>query len=134
MHSFFCFPTCHCFLSSSKVFLTAVTFVQVLSHTDFPSPKLYIKECGIKGKTSFFPFTDKRKLLCFQDSQKANLTCCQNATTTKKSLFLVFLFSMCGLKRSFGGTIYVKSRFPEQTKKPFQFNQVWKNSLHYLTV
>lgn len=41
-HSFFflfCFLTCHC-LSYSKAFLTAAFFVQVLSHIDFPSPKL----------------------------------------------------------------------------------------------
>lgn len=51
---FFCFPTCHCFLFYSEVLLIAAAFVQALSHIDFPSPKLYIKECGIKEKIFSF--------------------------------------------------------------------------------
>lgn len=51
---FFCFSTCHSFLFYSEVLLIAAAFVQVLSLIDFPSPKLYIKECGIKEKIFSF--------------------------------------------------------------------------------
>lgn len=68
-------------------------------------------------RKDFFPFTDKRKCLYFQNSQRPS----QLAVKTKKSI-LGFLFTMCGLKRlKSGETIYLKSRFPEQAKKPFQF-------------
>lgn len=66
MHSFFfCFPACHCFLSYSEVLLTAAAFVQVLSHIDFPSPKLYIKECGIK-ENFFFLLQIKENVFVFR--------------------------------------------------------------------
>lgn len=132
MHSFF-FLLSHLplLLVLFKGILKCCRLCAITQSYRFSVTKALYQRMWNQGKDIFFPFTDKRKLLCFQASQKTNPTCCQNKT---KSLFLMFLFSMHGLKRSFGRTIYLKSRFPKQTKNLFQFNYVLKNSLHYLTL
>lgn len=84
----FCFPTCHC-LSYSKAFLTAAFFVQVLSHIDFPSPKLWMKECGTKGKMVFFFFLQKEEnCFVFMIPGRPTLLSCQN-NIRKKKIFIL---------------------------------------------
>lgn len=83
----FCFLTCHC-LSYSKAFLTAAFFVQVLSHIDFPSPKLWIKERGTKGKMVFFFFLQREEnCFVFMIPRRPTLISCQNNMREKKNLY-----------------------------------------------
>lgn len=90
---FFLFPNFRLLLVLFKGILNCCFLCASTQSYRFSITRALCQRMCYQGKDFFFlPFTNRRKLLCFHDSQKTNTTSCQNKKEKKIFVLSVFVW------------------------------------------